>query len=280
MPEAAIAVQSTVRPDADAVLTGEAVALDVRPASAVIRAGGTAIDVIATVVVGVGVIWFAFSLDLDQSAMQAVSIAVLVLCLVIAPTAVETASRGRSLGKLALGLRVVRDDGGAIGFRHAFIRALLGVIEIYLTLGGLAAIVGFLNPQSKRLGDLLAGTHAQVERVPRVMSNAFGVPPQLAAWAPTADVGRLPDALERRIASFFGKAPHLTPASRVRAADLLAAEAAPYVSPLPAAPAELFLAAVVAIRRERDLTALRLEAERMSRLAPVLDARPLGFPER
>lgn len=262
------------------VVTGEAVALDVRPASAVIRAGGTAIDVIATIAVGLGVILLALSLDLDQTAMRAVSITVLVLCLVVAPTAVETASRGKSLGKLALGLRVVRDDGGAIGFRHAFIRALLGVVEIYLTLGGLAAIVGFLNPQSKRLGDLLAGTHAQVERVPRVVSNTFGVPPSLAGWAVTADVGRLPDPLERRMASFFRNAPHLTPASRVRAAALLAAEATPYVSPLPAAPPELFLAAVVAIRRERDLTALRLEAERMSRLAPVLDARPNGFPER
>ena len=60
-----------------------------------------------------------------------------VLCFVVVPAAVETLSRGRSLGKLAAGLRIVRDDGGAIRFRHAVIRALIGFLEIYLTFGGL-----------------------------------------------------------------------------------------------------------------------------------------------
>ena len=32
------------------------------------------------------------------------------------PTAVETLSQGKSLGKLAVGARIVRDDGGSIGF--------------------------------------------------------------------------------------------------------------------------------------------------------------------
>ena len=171
-------------------------------------------------------------------------------CIVVLPTAVETASRGRSLGKLALGLRVVRDDGGAIGFRHAFIRALTGVVEIYLTFGGLAVLVGFLNPSSKRLGDLLAGTHAQVERVPRVPSTAFGVPRRARRLGGDADVARLPDALARRVAAFFANADHLVPESRARVAASLAAEVAPFVSPLPDAPPERFLAGVVALRRD------------------------------
>ncbi len=196
------------------------------------------------------------------------------------PTAVETASRGRSLGKLALGLRVVRDDGGAIGFRHAFIRALTGVVEIYLTFGGLAVLVGFLNSSSKRLGDLLAGTHAQVERVPKLPSTAFGVPRELVGWAAIADVGRLPDPIARRVAAFFANAGHLVPESRARVAASLAAEVAPFVSPLPDAPAERFLAGVAALRRERDLTALRLEGERITALEPVLTAAPNGFPAR
>ena len=59
--------------------------------------------------------------------------------ILIVPMLVETATGGRSLGKLAVGARIVRDDGGAIGLRHAFIRALLGVLEIFMTFGGLAA---------------------------------------------------------------------------------------------------------------------------------------------
>ena len=38
--------------------------------------------------------------------------------------------------------------------------------------------------------------------------------------------------------------------------------------------------AVVAMRRERDAAALELEAARMRSLAPQLNARPAGFPER
>ena len=142
-------------------------------------------------------------------------------CIVVLPTAVETASRGRSLGKLALGLRVVRDDGGAIGFRHAFIRALTGVVEIYLTFGGLAVLVGFLNPSSKRLGDLLAGTHAQVERVPQLPSTAFGVPRRARGLGGDRRRRRgCPTALARRVAAFFANVDHLVPESRARVAGV------------------------------------------------------------
>ncbi|HEY1106449.1 MAG TPA: RDD family protein, partial [Agromyces sp.] len=72
----------------------------------------------------------------------------------------------------------------------------------------------------------------------------------------------------------------LVPESRARVAASLAAEVAPYVSPVPAAPPELFLAGVAALRRERDAAALELEQARMDALAPVLTSRPAGFPER
>jgi len=266
--------------DDEGVVTGEAVTLDLRPASALIRGGGCAIDVLLSVLLVLGLLLALSGLGVDEAAFRAIMIGGIVLCIVVLPTAVETASKGRSLGKLALGLRVVRDDGGATGFRHAFIRALTGVIEIYLTLGGLAVLVGFLNPSSKRLGDLLAGTHAQVERVPKVPSTAFGVPAELVGWASIADVGRLPDPVARRVAAFFANAAHLVPESRARVAASLAAEVAPFVSPVPDAPAERFLAGVTALRRERDLAALRLEGDRMALLEPVLTATPNGFPER
>ncbi|MDQ0895443.1 RDD family protein [Agromyces ramosus] len=266
--------------DDEGVLTGEAVTLDLRPASALIRGGGCAIDVLVSVLLFIGLLFALAGLGVDEAAFRAIMIGGIVLCIVVLPTAVETASKGRSLGKLALGLRVVRDDGGAIGFRHAFIRALTGVIEIYLTLGGLAVLVGFLNPSSKRLGDLLAGTHSQVERVPKLPSTAFGVPAELTAWAAIADVGRLPDPVARRVAAFFTNVAHLVPESRARVAASLAAEVAPFVSPVPDAPPERFLAGVTALRRERDLAALRLEGERMALLEPVLTATPNGFPAR
>lgn len=265
------------------VFTGEAVALDVRPASVLLRAAGAIIDAVVYLGALAGLAWIVAAAagdGLDQSLAAALTIIGLVTALVVAPTVVETASGGRSLGKLAIGARVVRDDGGAIALRHAFVRALTGVLEIYMTLGGLAVMVGLLNAQGKRLGDLLAGTHSQMERVPRYTAPEFGVPQPLQAWAQVADVATLPDRLQRRIAQFLAQAPHLSPAARARLAGQLAEEASRYVSPLPQVAPELFLAGVAAIRRQRDAAALELTARRLERLSPVLHGRPHGFPER
>ena len=72
----------------------------------------------------------------------------------------------------------------------------------------------------------------------------------------------------------------MTPASRSRLARELANEVAGHVSPLPASDAELFLAAVAVVRREREFAALELEKARLERLAPVLGGMPRGFPDR
>ena len=180
------------------LITGEAVALDLRPASFVLRAAGTIIDWVVSlglfILAWVVVIPVFFTVDMESGLIQIFAVSSLVVAIVVVPVTVETLSRGKSLGKLAVGVRIVRDDGGAIGFRHAFIRAMTGVLEIYLTFGGFAAIVGFLGTRSKRLGDLIAGTYSQYERVSRHDKPVFGVPYELQHWALTADVARMPAA--------------------------------------------------------------------------------------
>ena len=265
------------------LVTGEAVALDVRPASVILRGAGTAIDAVVYVGLLLGVAWLVVqygSAGIDQAALRALGVVGLVLFLLVIPMVVEIASGGRSLGRLAIGARIVRDDGGAIALRHSFVRALTGVIEIYLTFGAVAAMTGLLNERSKRLGDLLAGTHSQIERVPRYVPPRQGMPPMLTQWALVADVARLPETLSRRIAQFLSQVDALVPATRARTAEQLAREASVHVSPLPEVPAETFLWGVAALRREREATALRLEQERLDALEPVLAGLPHGFPER
>ena len=271
----------------DELVTGEAVALDLRPTAFVLRVAGTVIDwlvylggYILRALFGLPLVVSA--LGLDDSTTAAAAIVLLVLVLVIAPTTVELLSYGKSLGRLAVGARIVRDDGGAIGFRHAFIRALTGILEIFMTFGGLAALVALLNARSKRLGDLVAGTYSQYERISREVIPVYGVPDELREWALTADVARMPDRVSRRIASYLRQAPRFSPTTRERLARELAHEASIYVFPQPERDVtdELFLAAISALRRERELTALTLERERLAQLAPALRDLPHGFPER
>src|SRR4051812_23635067 len=110
------------------LVTGEAVVLGLQPAKLPSRMVAGAIDLVVWWVVCVGV---AFAMagataSLDSAAQAAVSVAALLACVVGLPVMVETLSRGRSLGKVIFGLRVVRDDGGPIRFRHALVRGAVG----------------------------------------------------------------------------------------------------------------------------------------------------------
>ncbi len=267
----------------DEILTGEAVALDVQPVGFFLRGLGTLIDVLLAVIVlilfALVTSWLIGESVLDVVALPIVTVTVLVTVMVVIPTVVETMTRGRSLGKLAVGGRIVRVDGGASGFRQAFIRALVGVFEIWLTVGAVAALVGAFTPRAQRLGDLMAGTYSERTRTPRLPAPAPAVPPTLAAWAPLADVGRLPDRLSRRIAQFTQNADSMQPPARARLAASLASETAAHVSPVPAVDPETFLRGVVAVRRDRELRALQLEEQRVAALAGASGV-PRGFPAR
>lgn len=268
----------------DQLMIGEAVALDVQPTNFILRACGAIVDFVVYFGLWILIVLFLTSPIVSrfftEAMFQATLVVALVFCVVVVPMTVELVTRGRSLGKLAVGARIVRDDGGAIGFRHAFTRALLGVLEIYMTLGGFAALVALFNPKAKRLGDLVAGTYSQNERITRYSPPTYGVPLELTEWAKTADVAKMPDRTARRISQFLANAKGFTPQSRAAAARSLAQEASPYVSPIPAVEAELFLAALTAVRRDREFAALQQERGRLQTLAPSLTRTPREFPTR
>jgi uncharacterized RDD family membrane protein YckC len=273
--------------DEDTVMTGEAVALELRPTPFVLAAAGALLDWLIYFVGGGLLLILAVILPLSVSpiAKDSATVSIFVVCgivviLIVIPTAVELLTRGKSLGRLAVGARIVRDDGGAIGFRQVFIRQLMALIEIYLTLGAVAAIAGLLNSRSQRLGDLLAGTYSQYERVPYLLEPTFGIPPELQTWALTADVARIPTRVSLRAVRFLRQARDLTPQTRTTLAAQLAGELSAWVSPIPAVAPELFIVGVVALRRERETRARALEAERLGHIDPTLEALPHGFPRR
>jgi len=249
------------------LVTGEAVVLELRPASFATRALALSLDILLQLVVGIGltVLVATVAPDADPAAVAATVLVIWVATIVGLPVAVETVTRGRSLGKLAAGLRVVRDDGGPVRFRHALTRGLLAVVEIYLVFGSVALIASLSNPRGKRLGDMLAGTYVIRERTPGGWTPPVTMPPGLAGWAAGADLGRIPDRLAMAVRQFLGRAPGLHPTSRQRLGTALADQIGRFVAPPPppGTHPEAFLAAVLAERRRRD--GARLEAEARSR---------------
>jgi len=113
----------------DDLVTGEGVAVEVPVASVAARMASCAIDVILVVVVLVAGL-FVFGMLTAESSEAVQGIVGIVLSTMVfigLPATMETMSHGRSLGKLTLGLRVVRDDGGPATARHALVRALIGM---------------------------------------------------------------------------------------------------------------------------------------------------------
>src|SRR5699024_5265242 len=85
----------------DGIVTGEGVVVDARPAAFLTRGLALLLDlVLLTVVVLLGV-WMMSGVSLPTGYEGPIIIALLVTVMVVIPTAIETLTRGLSLGKLA-----------------------------------------------------------------------------------------------------------------------------------------------------------------------------------
>ena len=248
-----------VRPQ-EPVVTGDAVVLDVQIAQLPVRALSALIDitvVFIAYIIGV-LLWASTLAQFDTAFSAAVLIIFTVLSLVGYPVAFETATRGRSLGKMALGLRVVSEDGGPERFRQALFRALSGVIEIWILSGGPAVICSLLSPKGKRIGDIFAGTVVISERAPR-LTPPPPMPPQLAWWASSLQLSGLGPEQAELARQFLSRASQLDPGVRDQMAYRIAGEVVARISPPPppGVPPQLVLAAVLAERHRRELARLR-----------------------
>ena len=101
---------------------------------------------------------------------------------------------GLTVGKRALGLRVVDGAGNVPGLRRAFIRSVLRVVEVNPILGGIpAAIVVMCSRHGQRLGDMLAGTYVVTTAELTRAIAATGEDPDLRTCATCGTPYRLSD---------------------------------------------------------------------------------------
>ena len=255
-------------------VTGEAVALDLRPAALPSRVVAGLLDALLQVglFVGIGALVEAVGATTSEAADRALGILLLVVVLIGYPVTFETLMRGRTPGKAALGLRVVRDDGGPIGFRHAFVRGLAGAFleRFGITLCVGAIVTMLLNDRSKRIGDLLAGTVVLQERVAVRGGSVASMPPQLAGWAASLDLSGLPNDLALSARQFLARAGDLTPQAREDLGGRLVAAVVAVVTPAPppGAPGWAVLSAVLAERRRREESRLGGQAAYAPQVSP------------
>ena len=245
------------------LITGEAVALDITPATVANRMVSGLIDyTVYTLGAGLSVLAVmglvtgdGSDLQENLALLQALLSLVALSWMVVIPLLVELLSRGRSLGRMVTGARVVRDDGGAVRLRHCLVRTLLTVVEIWTTWAVPALCASIVSKRGKRFGDMLAGTYVVREHHRSHTAPPLLMPPELAQWAAGTDLRSLPGGLSLTARTFLQRASSLMPASRHQLGLELASQVQEYVSPPPPAGThpERFLAAVLTERRNREL---------------------------
>jgi uncharacterized RDD family membrane protein YckC len=270
---------------ADQLVSGEGVAYDLSHAGVGSRTVAAVIDLIVEFFV-LSVLLSATASAPDAAALAAVSIVEVVLVLAGYPIIMEWLTRGRTVGKLCMGLRVVRDDGGPIGLRQALVRGLAGlVLEKPGLLAPISTSVGFatmmISSGEKRLGDMMAATFVLNERSGAHRSapaRDLYVPFELQPWAASLDLSRLDDRLALGVRQFVLRARQMTPPAQVALGEQLRTSLLGVLAPPPPpwTPTPELLVAVLAERRRRS-EALPVN-QRYVPPAPVATARAAPSP--
>ena len=245
------------------MVTGEAVALEVVPATVVSRILSGLIDYTAYSVGGAISLFVVMILAINERSefgdnlafIRAIISLVILAWIVVIPLLTELLSRGRSLGRMVTGTRVVRDDGGTVRLRHCLVRTLLAVVEIWLASAVPAVCTSVVSKRGKRLGDMLAGTYVVRDRHRSSMAPPLLMPPELAGWAAGTDLRALPGGLSLTARTFLQRASSMDAGYRSHLGLDLASQVQAYVSPPPPAGThpERFLATVLTERRNREL---------------------------
>jgi uncharacterized RDD family membrane protein YckC len=144
----------------------------------------------------------------------------------------EVAGGGRTVGKRAVGLRVVMDGGAPAGLRASLIRNLMLLIEGLPLSYAPAIISALVTRNNQRLGDLMAGTLVVREIKPprpryQMPSPVPPIPPErYASW----DVTAIGDSESVAVRAFLERRHQLEPGARGAIAAQLAGRLRPLVA--------------------------------------------------
>jgi uncharacterized RDD family membrane protein YckC len=191
--------------------TPEGVFLRLRAAGALPRAQAWTIDLVLRMVV----FWLAM-IPLSFLGRAGMGVGALLMFVLMWAYAVvcEVWFGGQTLGKRAMGLRVVSADGAPITLVPSVLRNLLRVVDMLPGVYAVGLASTLIDPYARRLGDIIAGTlviHGGELPVGSMVpaAPALAPPPGLAAEE------------QALIVEFAERCPQLTPQRQQELADLL-----------------------------------------------------------
>lgn len=215
----------------DGIITPEAVVLELETAGVSSRLFSGIIDALvqaALLLLLVLLAFFGASVATDgvtDQVGQTIAVVSLFLVIFVYPLVAEMLMRGRTVGKAAVGLRVVTIEGAPVRFRHAALRSMGGIVDKLIVPGGLIGLLFVLGtPSRQRIGDLLAGTIVirDPNRTALPAGIWFPVPYGYELYAATIDPTAFTDAQYTVVRAFLMRVREFTPVARASVALELA----------------------------------------------------------
>lgn len=212
-------------------MTPEGVLLDMPVAGVVSRAIAKFIDLLClgalAFVVMIGVTFVLSQVD-AQPMFYITMMGTAAFALAVGiPAGVEYLMKGRSPGKVVLGLRVVTLAGGPIGPMAAFLRALaLPLVDLVAFAFPVGLMSVLATHWSQRVGDLLSGTMVITDRkvATRAVAASFFPPVGTDSIVASLDTSALTPDQYHVVRTMLVRAPQLTVAARTALADQLASD--------------------------------------------------------
>jgi uncharacterized RDD family membrane protein YckC len=195
------------------VETPEGIALQLRSAGAMPRAGAWAIDVL----IRFAIVWaLATVVALLGESGVGVYLLMLFALFWLYPVLFEVLRDGQTPGKKIMRLRVINANGTPVSWIASIVRNLMRTVDMLPFCYAFGLMACLVDPRSRRLGDLVAGTLV-----------VYTEPPTAKSVAPNAPVVHPPFGLsldERAaIVEFAERAAQLTPERQEELAALLPA---------------------------------------------------------
>lgn len=135
--------------------TSHNVFLEFKVAGLFDRIIASCIDIVILVIYGIFISIILVQIVMAEGVYLVIS---LIVPVIFYDLICESLWSGQSIGKKVMKIRVIRVDGLEPTFVQYFLRWILRPIDIWITTGGLATLVVFLNGKGQRIGDMAAGT--------------------------------------------------------------------------------------------------------------------------
>lgn len=138
------------------------------------------IDIVA-LLFGLGILMALLGSVFNGPALTVLMI-VLMSVFIFYSLAMEVLNNGQSLGKMAMGIQVIKTTSGRPNFADCAARWVFRLVDIWFSLGGIAAVLVASSSRSQRIGDIVANTAVVklAQQTNLTLSDILGIHAQTA----------------------------------------------------------------------------------------------------